>query len=293
MRLARFASRSLLFVPGHRPDWVHKAVAAGADAVVLDLEDSVPAEHKSQARADVAASISRLRATPTAVLARPNALDTDHFGADLEAIVRPGLHALLVPKVATVADICRFDGLLTHFELRAGMDRGTVELIPSLETAAAVANAAQLATAPRVVTLQSATARDGDIAREVGFDWSASGLETLYLRSQAVLACRAAGLDHPLCGVWQDIADLGGLRAFAVQNRALGFRGQLVLHPSHVGVVNEVYAVSAAELDRAKRMLAVFEEAQARGSAAATFEGEHIDLAHVTTARALIDLRHR
>ena len=289
--------RSLLFVPGHKPGWPDKAAASGTDALILDLEDSVPEALKQQGRVLAAETIDRLYSDTTTnvgVIVRPNALDTEHFGRDLEAVVRPGLEALLLPKIAEPADIHRFDGLLSHLEIRAGMARGSVEVIPSLETAAGVANAELLATAsPRVATLQSATARDGDIGREVGFVWSREGLETLHLRSKAVLACRANGLDHPLCGVWQEISDLDGLKIFSEQNRSLGFRGQLVLHPSHVAVVNDIYAVSGDELSRAHRMIETFEQALTSGSASVMFEGEHIDVAHIKTARALLELGSR
>lgn len=290
------AFRSLLFVPGHKPGWVNKAIAAGTDALVLDLEDSVPEVSKGEARRAVADSIARLNAagpSRVGIIVRPNAFDTNWFGQDLAAAVHPGLEALLLPKVASAADLHRFDGLLSHLELAAGMDRGTVELIPSLETAASVAHVGELATGPRVATVQSATARDGDIARDVGFSWTAEGLETLYLRSRALLACRSNGLTHPLCGVWQDIGDLDGLERFASQNRALGFRGQLVLHPSHVPVVNDVYSVSPTEAERAQRLLDCYAAALREGSASVVFEGEHIDTAHVKTARALLELAAR
>src|SRR5690349_8382116 len=93
--------RSLLFVPGHKPDWAAKAVRAGADAVILDLEDSVPESLKPQARQAVARTIAQLaRDHPqVGVVVRPNPLDTEHFGLDLQAIVQPGLHALLLPKI--------------------------------------------------------------------------------------------------------------------------------------------------------------------------------------------------
>lgn len=289
------AFRSVMFVPGHKPGWATKAAKSGTDAIVLDLEDSVPADLKKQGRQQVAESIDELREThpEVGILVRPNAFDTDHCGADLAAVVRPGLEGLLVPKPNDSGDIYRYDGLLTYFEIEAGLPRGTVELVPSLETAASVAHCEALATAPRVATLQSATARDGDISRDVGFEWSATGLETLHLRSKAVLACRAAGLTHPLVGVWQDIADLDGLREFARQNKALGFRGQLILHPSHAGPVNDIYSASEAELARARRMIDAFDSATATGSAAVLFEGEHIDIAHIKTAKALLELGAR
>lgn len=282
--------RSLLFVPGHRGDWVDKAVRAKPDAVILDLEDAVPDGEKQHARRTVAESVRRLRAEHPwlGVLVRPNGIDTPHAGRDVAEVVGQDPHALLLPMVHTPADVIRYDALVTHFAHEHGLAPGSVRLVPSLETARSVAQCEELAVAtPRVDSLQVAAAKGADIARELGFEWTPEGLETLYLRSRALVACRAAGIT-PICGVWQDIGDLDGLSRFATQNRQLGFRGQVVLHPSHVPTVNATYGVDAADLDRYRRMVTAFEAAQAQGQAALLFEGEHIDIAHVETARRIL-----
>jgi citrate lyase subunit beta/citryl-CoA lyase len=278
--------RSLLFVPGHRDGWAVKAAGSGADALILDLEDAVPPDRKDGARGLVAAALDELStARPgLGLLVRPNAWSTGRAGADLAAVVRPGLTGLLLPKVAGRDDLLRLDGLLGYLEERAGLVPGTVELIVSLETAAAMAAVEALCAAPRVAGALCAAARDGDFAREIGYQWSPAGPETLHLRGRTVLAC-AAARRHPLVGLWQELRDLDGLAEFARANRALGFRGQVVIHPSHVGPVNVAYTAPAAELDRYRAMVATFQAAQERGNAAVDFDGEHIDIAHVTTAR--------
>jgi citrate lyase subunit beta/citryl-CoA lyase len=243
--------RSLLFVPGHKPEWVDKAVRAGAHAVILDLEDAVPAGAKAEARHAVAETIDRLVGGSTGLIVRVNPLDTDLFARDVAAVVRPGLTALLLPKVYGRDDIVAFDVLVTAAEIERGMSRGGVGLIPSLETARSLSNVDEIAAAPRVVSLMAAAAKDADISREVGFSWTPAGVETLYLRSKVVLAARSAGLAHIVLGLWQDVADLEGLRAFAQANRQLGFGGQVLIHPSHVAVVNEVYSPSSRPTSRA------------------------------------------
>ena len=281
--------RSMLFVPGHKESWVDKGVAAGAHALILDLEDSVPVADKSIARKSAAASVRRLASESTVgAVVRVNALTTPHFGADLEAIVQPGLTAVLIPKVYSADDVIMFDGLLRHFELRAGMDVGSVGIIPSFETARALVNASSIATGPRVVSLMAAAAKDADISREVGFTWTPEGFETLYLRSQVVLAGRAAGVPHVVVGLWQDLRDLDGLRQFAEANSALGFGGQVVIHPSHVAIVNDAYSLTDNELDRYAGILSTYNAAAARGQGAVTFEGEHVDLAHAQNARRIL-----
>lgn len=285
-----FPYRSLLFVPGHKESWVDKGVASGAHALILDLEDAVPEVDKNLAREVTASSVDRLgKETSVCVLVRVNALDTAHFGADLEAVVRPGLTAVLIPKVYDVEDVIAFDALVRHFEIAAGMEVGTVGLIPSFETAKALVNVDRIAAGPRVVSLMAAAAKDADISREVGFTWTPAGDETLYLRSRVVLAARAAGLRHVVLGLWQSIRDLEGLRAFAESNHRLGFGGQVIIHPSHAPIVNEAYSLPAEVLARYAAMVKAYEDGAAEGHGAVMFDGEHIDLAHVQNARQILE----
>jgi citrate lyase subunit beta / citryl-CoA lyase len=283
--------RSMLFVPGNRPSWVDKAIASGTDAVILDLEDSVPPAEKDDARAAMRAAVQRLAAgaaTP-GVWVRPNAWESRLAGADLEAVVIGGLDGVLLPKVYGPEDVLRFDALLEHFEIRAGLEAGSVEIIVSLETAESMAVCEQIARAsPRIASLFGATARDADIGRALGITWTAEGLETLYLRSRILLACRSGGLQHPICGLWQDLRDLEGLERFATANRGLGYRGQVAIHPSHIAVINRVFTPSSEELAFYRRMVAAFEAAQAAGRAAVDYEGQHIDIAHAKTAREIL-----
>ena len=284
--------RSLLFVPGHRGSWVEKAVRAGADAVILDLEDAVPANLKAQAREEVARSVAWLHQhhPRVSVYVRVNPLESHLTGDDVEAVVRPGLTGLVLPKSYGTREVLHLEALVDHYERRGGVEAGALEFILSLETAESYANCEALAVAsPRVASLFAGTARDGDLARSLGFRFTTEGLETLYLRSRAVLACRAAGLNHPIVGLWQDIADLDGARLFAEQNRQLGFKGQVLIHPSHVAIANQVFSPAPAEVEFYTGMIAAFQEAEAQGASAINFEGMHIDYAHVQTAREVLE----
>ena len=283
--------RSLLFVPGHRAAWVDKAVAAGVDGIILDLEDSVPIDLKAEARQEVARSIARLHAEAidVGIYVRLNPLDTGLSGDDIELVTVPGLDGFALPKLFAPSDVIRYDALVTHYEARNGVPAGTIEFICNLETAQAYASCEALATAsPRVATLFAGTARDADVSRSIGFRFTPVGQETLYLRSRAVLACRANGLDFPIVGVWQDLADTDGARRFSEQNRELGFRGQVLIHPSHVAVANEVFSPSASEVEFYRGMIAAFEKAEAAGAAAVLYEEMHVDYAHIKTAREIL-----
>jgi len=285
--------RSILFVPGHKEGWPAKAVAAGADGVILDLEDAVPLAMKAEAREVVAASIRNLAAgsRKVGVYVRLNALETGMTGDDLEKIVIPGLDGVLLPKNYGPRDFIACDALITHFERRNGVKPGTVEIVCSLETAQAYNSCDEiLAASPRIATLFAGTAKDADVSRSIGFQFTPAGLETLYLRSRALLATRAAGRQFSWVGLWQDLKDPEGARAFAIQNRQLGFTSMVMIHPSHIAVANEVFSPSEQDVIFYQGMIETFEKAEAEGNAAVLYEGQHIDYAHVKTARQVLEL---
>lgn len=285
--------RSILFVPGHKEGWPAKAVAAGADGVILDLEDAVPATMKAEAREVVAESIRKLAAgsRKVGVYVRLNALETGMTGDDLEKIVIPGLDGVLLPKNYGPRDFVACDALITHFERRNGVKPGTVEIVCSLETAQAYNQCDEiLAASPRIATLFAGTAKDADVSRSIGFQFTPGGHETLYLRSKALLATRAAGRQFSWVGLWQDLKDPEGARAFAIQNRQLGFTSMVMIHPSHIAVANEVFSPSEQDVIFYQGMIETFEKAEAEGNAAVLYEGQHIDYAHVKTARQVLEL---
>ena len=281
----------MLFVPGHKESWVDKAVASGADALILDLEDAVPDQEKRTARRVVRAATERLRdaGMSTGLWVRPNAWESTLAGEDIEAVLNPAVDGLFLPKIYDQQDVFRFDVILEHVERKLGMPVGHTKLLVTLETASAMADCDTLARCnPRVVSMLGATARDADISRALGYIQTPASLETLYLRSKVVLSCRAAGLDHPVCGLWQDIGDLAGLEGFARQNRELGYRGQVILHPSHVRPVHAVFTPGDEEINFYRGMADAFEQAQQAGDGAVLYQGQHIDAAHAKTAREAV-----
>lgn len=285
--------RSVLFVPGHKEGLPEKAIAKGADGVILDLEDAVPTALKEQAREVVANSIRKLAAGPrkVGIYVRLNALETGMTGDDLEKIVIPGLDGVLLPKNYGPRDFIACDALITHFERRNGVKPGTVEMVCSLETAQAYSNCEEILKAsPRIATLFAGTAKDADVSRSIGFQFTPGGQETLYLRGRAQLANRAAGRQFSWVGVWQDLNDPEGARNFALQNRALGFTTMVLIHPSHIAVANEVFSPSEQEVIFYQGMIDALAAAEAQGHAAVVYEGQHIDYAHIKTAHQVIEL---
>ena len=277
--------RTVLFVPAHKTSWYEKAAAAGPDAICFDLEDSVPAQLKEQARANVAGAVAELSAAypRLGLFVRPNALVTKLTGHDLEATIVPGLTGVFAPKVDCASDVIRYDALVDYFEARSGC--AGIEYIIPVETVHGIQNCAEVAAAsPRMGAIIGPTAEHADIARAVGYEWTMEGTESLYHRSRILLACRAAGL-HPLTALWERIGDLDGLREFTVRGRKMGFRGQVVLHPSHVPVVNEVFTPADDEVGFYRSLLQAYEEGAQRGDGAVMFGDIHVDKAHADKAR--------
>lgn len=276
--------RTVLFVPAHKASWLDKAAEAGADAVCLDLEDSVPEKLKPAAREEVAAGIERMSESHPAMgmFVRVNALGTPHYGADLEAAVIPGVTGIFAPKVNSAVDVVRYDTMLDYFEQRAGVEG--LEYIVPVETIHGIQNCEEIAAAsPRVGALIGPTAEHADIAKAVGFEWSPEGSESMVHRTKILLATRAVDR-HPLTALWERIRDLDGLREFSTRGRKMGFRGQVVLHPSHVPVVNQVFTPDAEAIDFYRGLLDTYLEAEKHGDGAVMYGDIHVDKAHADKA---------
>jgi citrate lyase subunit beta/citryl-CoA lyase len=271
--------RSLLFVPGHREEWVAKAVAAGADGVLLDLQDAVPPEEKARARSVVAATVGQVERP---VLVRVAPVGSPEHAPDLDAAARPGLGGVVVPLVAGPDDVRAVAQRLEELERARGMGIGSTVVMPLVETARASRLAFEVATASRrVAYMGGGTAPDGDMAHDIGFQWTPAGMETLFLRSWVLMNVRAAAVPFPLTGIWPVVDDLDGLRAFAVQGRALGYTGMMAIHPSHVAIINEVFTPSPEDITRWQGTINAVES----GAGAARLRGMMVDAAHARTAR--------
>jgi citrate lyase subunit beta / citryl-CoA lyase len=276
--------RSVLFVPAHKTSWFDKAADSGADAVCFDLEDSVPDHLKPEAREQVAAAVERFAKSHPAMgmFVRPNSLRTGLAGLDLESAVAPGLTGVFAPKVDSAVDIFKYDALLDHFEARAAVTG--LEYIVPVETIHGIQNCEEIAAAsPRVGAMIGPTAEHADIAKAVGYEWTPEGTESMVHRTKILLATLAAG-GHPLTALWERIRDLEGLREFTTRGRRMGFRGQIVLHPTHVPVVNAVFTPDSEQVDFYRGLLDTYEAAEKRGDGAVMYGEIHVDKAHADKA---------
>lgn len=281
--------RSYLFAPGNSEKLLQKVFTAGADAVVLDLEDAVPPAEKLHARRMVAALLERRHASASLpVYVRVNGMETGLWREDLAAIVSPGLRGVRLPKAESAADVGRFVDALQEEESRKGLAPGAIEVVCTIETARGVCAARELAACPRVANLTFGAA---DFAQDAGVDPGEEETETLVARSQLVLASRAAGIDPPVASVFTRVHDDEGLRRSTQAARRLGFFGRSVIHPRQLPVVHEVFTPAAEEVARAREIVEVFEAALARGSGSAlTGDGRFVDVAVARRARALLAL---
>jgi citrate lyase subunit beta/citryl-CoA lyase len=284
--------RSLLFVPGNRPDLIEKARVTEADALVLDLEDAVPSGESAEARASVSSAISGIAAGGKGVYVRVNGFESSEWLDDLLVVTVPGLTGLVLPKVSGPGDITAIERVVALAEQRNGVEPQTVDLQPLLETALGIQRAfAILTSSARIRSYFGGAARDGDVHRELGAVFRRDGRESFMIRSKLLLEGRAAGVPYPISGTWADIEDLDGLRSYAEENRDLGYVGMYVIHPRHVAVVNEAFTPSDEELDWYRRVLDALQEAEAAGRGAATLDGRMIDAAMASRARAIL-LQH-
>lgn len=283
--------RSALFAPAQRADFLERAAERNADAVVLDLEDAVAADGKPSARSNAAGWLAeRSPSTRPFGMARVNSIDSGLLGADLDAIVGPTLEAVLVPKIRSADDVIEVADRLSWLEGRNDVPHGRIAIWPIVETASAVTAIDEIArSSSRVAFLGGGTSEQGDLAREIGFEWTVDGWETLYIRSRVLIAARAAGLHNPMTGLVSTLAEPGEVERFARQARQLGYCGMMVIHPAHVAIVNAVFTPSAGDVARAVAMMQALDDAAASGDGAVAFEGRMVDVAMARTARLLMD----
>lgn len=279
--------RTLLFVPGIKKKWFEKIPSYHADGVILDLEDSVPLNLKAEARKNVAEAISVLSSQGVKVFVRINKGLKEFDMEDLQAVVQQGLTGIVLPKPDGPEEIERLSDCVSVLEADNHIPVGTTFFIPILETARSMQLAYEIACCERVIGITGLSAKNGDAARALGYQWTPEGLETLYLRSRVVMSARAAGVS-PIGGLWQDVHNLDGLKENALFNRQLGFEGELVLHPSNISILNEVYSPSDEEIAYYSGMIKAFERAEQNGETAIMYEGEHVDYAHVKTAKEVL-----
>lgn len=271
--LALAGAQTFLFVAADDERRRAKAWTAGADAVILDLEDAVAPAAKAAARAGISAAIaSRPAAGPLAVV-RVNGLDTEAGPRDLEGLANTSADAVLVPKADPVT--------------LAAAASAQLPIIALVETAAAVLRAEDIARTPGVQRLMLGPI---DLAADLGCDPGPDGAELLVARSQVVLAAAAAGLPGPIDGPSLDLVDLDGLRAQAGRARRLGFTAKACIHPAQIAPVADVLAPTPEQVAWARRVVAAYDRA---GQGVTSLDGQMIDVPVARRAHAVLQQSQR
>jgi citrate lyase subunit beta/citryl-CoA lyase len=285
--------RSLLFIPGDSEKKLGNGDRAGADALILDLEDSVLPENKARARG---LTVEYLAGRPkigrgAQLWVRINSLDSALALADLSAVVAAAPDGVMLPKAEGPADVARLSFYLEALEAQAGIAIGSTRVLPvATETAAAPFNlgAYSAARLSRLIGLtwgseDLATALGASTNRDASGEWA---FTYRIVRSLTLMGARAAGV-QPIDTLYADFRDEKGLYAASRASRAEGFTGRLAIHPAQVAAINESYMPSAEEIEHARRVVAAFETSP--GSGAVGLDGKMIDIPHLKQAQALIE----
>jgi citrate lyase subunit beta/citryl-CoA lyase len=265
-------------------------LGAGADVVIIDLEDAVAQALKAEARE--AARKKVVEHAPRRLLVRVNALGSGHNRNDLQSTVGAAPAAIMLPKVETAEHIREIHQRLRGCERNAGMAEGSTGVVALIESARGVENIFRImseALAP--ARPLSAAFGAADFSLDLGIDLTRDGAELHYPRSRIAVACRAAGREPPIDTPFMiDLKDLEGLKTDARRAKQLGFQGKLCIHPNQVGPCNEVFSPTAAEMEYALRVVAAFEKSEAEGAGALQLEGKFIDYPVVERSRRILRL---
>lgn len=278
--------RSVLFAPGIDPRKVEKAMGLGVDVVVLDLEDSVDISRKAEARDLVAGALGRPR-NGKVLWVRVNPPDTGFFFGDMLAVLAARPDGIMLPKAETAEGVARVDWLLGFLESHHGIEAGSTDLVPLVESARGVKNAGEIAAcAARVKRLCFGAV---DYTLDMGIELTRESSELFYARSGLAVASRSAGLEGPIDTVFTDVKDSDGLTADCRVARSLGFQGKLVIHPGQVQLVNSVFSPSPEEVARAGRVAEAYRAALAGGSGVAQLDGKLIEKPVAMRAQKILE----
>lgn len=279
--------RSWMFVPGHRQRMIDKALGLDADALMLDIEDGVAPAEKDRARRLIGEALARERRPREPLrFVRINAIGHRRMEDDLAAVLRPGLDGLVLPKVESAAEVAAVESRVAAHEAACG---ARLRLLVAIESPRGLLAAPAIAScSDRVAGLMFGAE---DFGRELGLPASRQGeaQDLLYARSALVVAAASAHV-QAVDGVWVDLRDTEGLERFALQSRRLGFTGMSSIHPSQVAPINAAFRPGAEEIDYARKVIAAYDEAAARGDGSVAFGGQLIDRPIIERARRTLDL---
>ena len=278
--------RSLIFVPGNRPNMLERALCFDADVIMLDLEDSVPPDQKIGARDTVREWIPRLRRDGRRVMVRVNSLDTGLTKAELTAVVGPGLDGISLGKAESPVELQDVDRIITALEAATGIEPGQVKLIPWIENAKAVMAPYQMATASDRIIAVAFGAED--YTNDMDLQRTDTGEEVYFARSMVAVAAHAANvgaLDSPFVRFREPDA----LREDIQVIKQMGYTGKFAIHPAQLEVINQEFSPSPEEVAYAQRVVDAWKQAEAEGRGSLDLDGRMVDVPVFKRAQNLLE----
>ncbi len=276
--------RSMLFVPGNNVRMVENALSLAADAVILDLEDSVPLDEKETARKRIPGSLRRLSDRGIPVFVRVNSIASGLVLPDLEVAIQPSCSGIVLPKVGEVDDLRGVSEEMKGIEERRLGEAGLIPVLPLIESPLGVLNVLDIARFNRVIAMAFGAL---DFARNLGVRVRNNASALAFPRALIPIAASAAGIpavDAP----WFNLKDERGLIQDAHQARDLGFSGKLVIHPRQIDIVNEAFSPKAEEVEWARKVIREFEVAGRMKRGAIPVDGIMVDEANYLQCKQLV-----
>jgi citrate lyase subunit beta / citryl-CoA lyase len=274
--------RSRLYVPGSEPKYFVNAALHGADAIILDLEDSVHSNEKDAARVLVRNALRAVDFLRCERMVRINQLPLGL--EDLEEIVPESPDVILIPKVETARQVLDAIQKIAEIKSNFGLTR-PIWLMPILESALGIEKAYEIATACEEIA--ALTIGLEDYTADLGVVKTATGAESLFARQRVVNAAHAAGV-QAIDSVFGDVGDMDALRTWALNSRALGFEGMGCVHPMQIAVIHEAFAPTPVEIEKAQKIVAAYHEAQKKGLGVVSLGSKMIDAPVVNRAVKLM-----
>ena len=259
--------RSCIYLPGNRPRIIQKGPLLGADAVILDLEESVNLEEKDAARILVTNAIKSLNFGETEVMVRINPLSTCGL-EDLAAVLPAGPDAIVVPKSENRQGIQTVEKAIIQSNLSK-----KVAILPLIESAKGILNAYEIAGASPLV--EAITFGGEDFTLDIGATRTREGREIFWGRSMLVIAAKAAGV-QALDTIFSDFKDEGGMRHDTLASKQMGFDGRAAIHPCQIAIIHEIFTPTGAEIQNAVNVIRAAEIARGKGSGVAAVKGKMI-----------------
>ena len=282
--------RSMLFVPGSNEKMATKSLGIDADSLIIDLEDSVAPHAKKDAREFVREFIKETDFGEKEVAVRINSLKTEYGNDDLNEMIQAQPHTLVIPKVEKGKELKELDILMTQIEKQQNFPIEGVKLMALIETPLGIINVDEIAMSTSRLTGLLFGA--GDFTRETRGQITKERWELYYPLIKIIVAARAVNIDA-VDSPYFDVKDPEGCEVNARQAKILGYDGKSAIHPSQVEVINKVFTPTPEEIERAKKVIELYQKAEAEGKGATQLNGQLIEHVHVTISKRILKIAER